>query len=143
RSRSTSRSRSVHERTQLINGFRYIKEYFMQSHNLLVHETYNKPIKNGVYVFTVKTDAFVLRSSDLEKARALIEFDNGFGTWRNSKDDNIILPNKAIQQKENHDIKIEPLIVNRLDVPEKYDTTYIRNLFEQDKRVMVKAEYAG
>ncbi|MFM7985629.1 MAG: hypothetical protein ACKPKO_40590, partial [Candidatus Fonsibacter sp.] len=79
---------TVHERTPLINGFRHIKEYLMQYHNLPVYETYNKLIKN-VDVFTVKTDAFVLRSSDLEKAYALIEFDNGFGTWRKSKDDNI------------------------------------------------------
>ena len=72
----------MNERTPLINGFRYIKEYLMQYHNLLVHETYNKLTKNGVDVFSVKTDAFVLRSSDFEKARALFDFDKGFGTWR-------------------------------------------------------------
>ena len=32
----------------------------------------------GIDVFSVKTDAFVLRSSDFEKACELIEFDNGF-----------------------------------------------------------------
>ena len=36
---------TVNERTPLINGFRYIKEYLMQYHNLLVHETYNKLTK--------------------------------------------------------------------------------------------------
>ncbi|MFM7984923.1 MAG: hypothetical protein ACKPKO_36940 [Candidatus Fonsibacter sp.] len=36
---------TVHERTPLINGFRYTKEYLMQYHNLLVYETYNKTNK--------------------------------------------------------------------------------------------------
>ena len=36
---------TVNERTPLINAFRYIKEYLMQYHNLLVHETYNKLTK--------------------------------------------------------------------------------------------------
>ncbi|MFM7985446.1 MAG: hypothetical protein ACKPKO_39640, partial [Candidatus Fonsibacter sp.] len=57
----------VSEKTTLINGFRYIKEYLIQYHNMLMHDSYNKLRKNGVDVFTVKTDAFVIRSSDLEK----------------------------------------------------------------------------
>ena len=73
----------------------------------------------------------------------MIDFDNGFGTWRKSKDDNIILPSKTYQQKENHEIKIEPLTVKHLDVPDEYDTIYMCKLFEQYKRVMVRAEYAG
>ena len=91
----------------------------------------------------MKTDAFVIRSSDLEKATEILEFDNGIGTWRKSKDSNIILPTKTIQKIDNYEIKIEPLIVNQLDVPDEYDTTYICKLFEKYKRVMVRAEYAG
>ena len=72
----------------------------MQYHNLLVHESYTKLRKCGIDVFSVKTDAFVLRSSDLEKAHELIEFDNGFGTSRNSKHINIISPTHTLQQKE-------------------------------------------
>ncbi|MFM7978803.1 MAG: hypothetical protein ACKPKO_05755 [Candidatus Fonsibacter sp.] len=49
----------------------------------------------------------------------------------NQKDDNIILPSKTLQQKENHEIQIEPLIVNQLDIPDEYDTTYICKLFEK------------
>ena len=72
----------------------------------------------------------MIRSSDLEKATEILEFDNGIGTWRKSKDSKFILPSKTIEQKENHEIKIEPLIVNQLDVPDEYDTTYICKLFE-------------
>ena len=81
--------------------------------------------ENGVNVFTEKTDAFVLRSSDLDKAHDLLEFDNGIGTWRKSKNSNIILQSNAIQQKENNEIKHEQVIVNQLDVPDGYDTVYI------------------
>ena len=66
-----------------------------------------------------------------------------FGTWRTSKDDIIILPSRPLQQKENHEIKIEPLTVKLLDVPDEYDTIYMCKLFEQCQRIMVRAEYAG
>ena len=92
---------------------------------MLMHASYNKLRKNGVDVFTMKTDAFVIRSSDLEKATEVLEFDNGIGTWRKSKYSNIILPTKTIQEIANYEIKIEPLIVNQLDVPDEYDTTYM------------------
>ena len=36
-----------------------------------------------------------------------------------------ILPSNVIQQKENHEIKIEPFIVNHVDVPGEYATVYI------------------
>ena len=70
----------------------------------------------------------MLRSSDEDKAHELIACDNGFGTWRKSTDDNIILPSRPLQQKENHDIKIEPLTVKQLDVPDENDTIYMCKL---------------
>ena len=69
----------------------------------------------------MKTHAFVIRSSHLEKAHELIEFDYSFGTWRTSKYGNIILPSRPLQQKENHALKIEPLIVKQWDVPGEYE----------------------
>ena len=33
---------TVSERTPLINGFRYIKEYLIQYHNMLMNDSYNK-----------------------------------------------------------------------------------------------------
>ena len=33
---------TVSERTPLINGFRYIKEYLIQYHNMVMHDSYNK-----------------------------------------------------------------------------------------------------
>ena len=73
----------------------------------------------------------------------MIEFGNGFGTWRKSKDDNIIKPSRPLQQKENHAIKIERLTVKQLDVPDEYDTIYMCQWLEQHKRVLVRAEFAG
>ena len=73
---------------------------------MLAHELYNELRKYGVDVFSVITDAFLFRSSDLVKVHELLEFDNGFGTWRTSQDNNIILPSHTLQQKENHAIII-------------------------------------
>ncbi|MFM7978663.1 MAG: hypothetical protein ACKPKO_05055 [Candidatus Fonsibacter sp.] len=73
----------------------------------------------------------------------MIHFDDGFGAWRVSTESNIILPSFSLQQKENHKIKIGLLMIKHVDVPDAYDTGYICKLFEQYKRVMVKAESAG
>ena len=72
----------------------------------------------------------MIRSSDLEKATEILEFDNGIGTWRKSKDSNIILPSKTIEQKENNAIKIEPLIVNQLSAGTLSIYIYIYILWE-------------
>ena len=37
----------------------------------------------------------------------------------------------------------EPLTVKQLDAPDEYDTIYMCKLFEQYKRVMVRAECVG
>ena len=75
---------------------------------MLVNDSYNTLRPCIQYELSMITDSFVLRCSDLEKAPELMEFDNGSGTWRKSKDDNNILPSRPLQQKENHEIKIEP-----------------------------------
>ena len=97
---------TVSERTTLTDGFRYIKEYLMQYHNMLVNDSYNKLTKYGVDVFTFQTNAFVLRDSDLEQAYGLIKFDGGFGTWRISMDSDIILPSDSLRQDKNTKLKL-------------------------------------
>ncbi len=48
----------------------------------------------GVKVFSVKTDCFVIRVEDEAKARELLSFEQGIGTWRVSKTENLISPLK-------------------------------------------------
>ncbi|MFM7980619.1 MAG: hypothetical protein ACKPKO_15000 [Candidatus Fonsibacter sp.] len=49
---------------------------------MLVNESYIKLTKYGVDVFSVKTDAFVLIASDLEKAYGLIQMDLDLGGYQ-------------------------------------------------------------
>ena len=52
----------------------------MQYNNMIINESNTKLKICSIDVCSMETDAFVLRSSDLEKAHELIVFDNGFET---------------------------------------------------------------
>jgi hypothetical protein len=54
--------------SQLKNGFRYIKELLLQSHNSKLKEAYDKLEANGILISSVKTDCFTIRASDLSRA---------------------------------------------------------------------------
>ena len=56
----------------LRNGYTYVKELLLQYHNHKMQEDYNKLINNGVDVWSVKTDAFVIRHEHLSKAKKAI-----------------------------------------------------------------------
>ena len=74
----------------LKNGFRYIKELLLQHHNYFINQSYQTLVDMGIYVYSVKTDAFTIKSSDVEKAKQLINFESGIGNWRLSKTEDII-----------------------------------------------------
>jgi hypothetical protein len=67
---------NIGDRTNLLNGYRYIKELLMQYHNFYFNNSYDLLVNNGVPVFSVKTDAFTIRSSDLEKASKILNILN-------------------------------------------------------------------
>jgi hypothetical protein len=129
----------------LTNGFRYIKELLLEHHNFYLNECYQTLLRNKVHVATVKTDALTINSDDLEKAKELLNFSQGFGNWRLSKTEDIKYPTSWWEMKENNEIKIEDLKVNNIDlsIAEEYDVDPLCNLFEQHKRVMIRAELAG
>ena len=76
---------NVSDRTNLTNGFRYIKELLLQHHNSKMYNDYKSRVNIGIEVFSVKTDAFTIKSSDLERAKACIAFNGDIGAWRCSK----------------------------------------------------------
>ncbi|MFM7989432.1 MAG: hypothetical protein ACKPKO_59970 [Candidatus Fonsibacter sp.] len=47
---------------------------------------------NGVEVYTVKTDAFTIRQSQLGTARGLLNWEEGIGNWRLNRTDDIKFP---------------------------------------------------
>ena len=60
---------TVSDTTELTNGFKYIKELLLQIHNFRMYEDYYKLVDAGISVGYVKTDAFLINSKDLKKAK--------------------------------------------------------------------------
>ena len=108
-----------------------------------MHKSYQTLIENDIQVYSVKTDALTVKKSDISKVKELLNFNNGLGSWRLSKDNNIILPTRQWNLVINHEIEIKPLEINHLNVPDEWDTKAICKQFQEHKRVMVRAEYAG
>ena len=95
----------------------------------------------------MKTDALTIKKKDLEKAKALLDFTAGIGTWRVSKMDTegTKFPQSKWEMRENNEIIAEALKVNNIELTlqEEYDVDRLCNLFEEHKRVMIRAEFAG
>jgi len=77
---------------QLKNGFRYIKELLLQSHNFKLMQAYDALTEANVKITSVKTDCFTIPAECEQVARQLLSFDQGSRTWRVSKTEGIIFP---------------------------------------------------
>ena len=80
---------NITDRTDLENGYRYIKELLLQIHNYKMYSDYNKSMNANITVCSVKTDAFTIRKCDLKQAKKEIKFSTNIGGWRISEKDNI------------------------------------------------------
>ena len=138
--------------TKLCDGYRYIKELLIQLHNLAMQEAYDKLSRKGITVFSVKTDCFTIRPDDLEKAYSCLDtfypdpITGGvpaIGQWRVSNTKNIIFPTSSLQKVENRCIELKPRDTQVLDIPDEYDITYICQLIEKHRRVMIRAIHSG
>ena len=134
---------NVSKSSTMTNGFRYIKELLLQHHNYKIYKDAKKLTDNGIQIYSVKTDAFTIKKSDLDRAKKLIKFSKKFGGWRFSKEDNIIFPKEKLMLVENNEVKIQPVEVERLDVIDEYNCDELCALFEKHKIVMLRAEFAG
>ncbi|MFM7983426.1 MAG: hypothetical protein ACKPKO_29290, partial [Candidatus Fonsibacter sp.] len=138
---------NLYAEASLTTGFRYIKELLMQHHNFYLNRFYNMLTENGVDVYTVKTDAFTIRQSQLETARGLLNWEDGIGSWRLNTTDDIKFPidealmalteNRIVQIHEHATQNIE------LTIEDEYDTKKLCNYIEEHKRMMIRAEYGG
>ena len=70
------------DQRKLMNGFKYIKELFLQCHNFSTHETFEKLKANSIKVYAVKTDAFHIAKKDVRMEKKLLGFRNDIGGWR-------------------------------------------------------------
>ena len=95
-------------------------------------------------MFSVKTDAFTIRKSDLKTAQELIQFSTNIGGWRLSKLDNIIIPGVNYTLRENNLIKIDdPVLCENIKLNDEWNVKELCNVFKDKKRVMVRADLPG
>ena len=131
----------------MTNGFRYIKELLIQHHNAYMQSCLLRLSAANVTVHTVKTDAYTIAVSDLPLATAALDFGGEFGQWRVSKEDGIDIkfPSERLTRKENREIHITEQVFNNIPLTEEeeWETDKLCEIFEQKKRVMIRAEYAG
>ena len=106
---------------QLRNGFRYIKELLLQSHNFKLMQAYDALAEANVKVTSVKTDCFTIPAKDEAKARELLTFDQGIGTWRVSKTQGIVFPFENLALSQLDDVEIKHLETNQLTVNDEWD----------------------
>ena len=128
---------------KLENGFRYIKELLLQIHNDKLYSSFDILKDNDISIYSVKTDCFVIKSQDLDKAKSLLNFDNGLGSWRLSKTSDINIPSSYINITNCVTIPIDDLTTTQLQVNDEYDTHEICQLVEQHKRVVDRADLPG
>ena len=72
---------NISDTKTLINGYRFIKELILQ-HNFDMNEAYETLMRDGVKVYSVKTDAFVIDKCNLCKAKGVLQFGSEIGDWR-------------------------------------------------------------
>ena len=127
----------------LKNGFRYIKELRIQSHNFKLMQAYDRLAEAGVNVASVKTDCFTIPSDCEQKARELLTFDSGFGSWRVSDTAGILFPTESLSRTQLEHIEIKRQETAQLDVADEWNVNELCDHFEAERRVMVRAEFAG
>ena len=97
---------NLKDKAQLKNGSRWIKEILLQYHNFTMWDAWWKLRNANVIVYSVKTDAYTIRSEDEARAREVLDFHNDVGGWRVSKCDDIKLPTDNYKFAKNELIKI-------------------------------------
>ena len=93
---------TVTDRVELRNGYTYMEELPLQTHNHKMQEDCTNLTENGVDVWSVKTDAFVIRPEHLSKAKKATTFNSNIGGWRHEKGKSIVPPTEQHRQKKLH-----------------------------------------
>ena len=145
---------NVSDKTELVNGFRYIKELLLQYHNFKMFETYNLLTNNGIEVYSVKSDAFTIHEATLNAVRGMpthllrylrqgiLNFDNQIGNWRVSGK-NINFPNEKYKYKNNQFIHVAVQENISIDVADEWDTQNICEQILECNPCMIRAKFAG
>ena len=133
------------DKAELKNGFKYIKELLLQHHNCKMQQAFYKLIKNNVHVHSVKTDAFVIDTFNVERAKGLLDFYDDVGGWRVSKEgEDIKLPTTKYEIVENDKVDIPVYECKKLMIKDEYDTDDIIDThIVKNNPVMILGLFAG
>ena len=138
---------NLYAEASLTNGFRYIKELLMQHHNFYLNNSYKLLTDNGIDVYTVKTDAFTIRQSQVDAARELLSWEEGIGSWRLNRTEDIKFPidETLMALKENRLVQIHEHVARNIElaIEDEYDTDKLCGYIEEHRRMMIRAEYGG
>ena len=134
---------TVTDRVALRNGYTYIKELLLQYYNHKMQEDYNKLIDNGIDVWSVKTDAFVIRHEHLSKAKKAITFNNNIGGWRHEKGKRIAPPSEKHKMNENTIPTIPEYTNETLEIKDEWDTESIAKQITEKSPLIIRSKYAG
>ena len=114
---------NLKDKAELRNGFKYIKELLLQHHNFKMQQAFYKLIKKNIPVHSVKTDAFVIDTFNVERARGLLDFHDDVGGWRVSKaGEEIKVPTTKYEIVKNDKVDLPVYECKELIVKDEYDT---------------------
>ena len=108
---------NISDTKTLMNG-RFIKELILQHHNFDMNEA--SLMRDGVKVYSVKTDAFVIDKCNLCKAKGVLKFGSEIGDWRWF--DKFNLPKKAFSKQPSILCDITEYENKTGDVKDKFNT---------------------
>ena len=108
---------------RLRNGFRFVKELLLQEHNFKMMNAYDCLTEAGVKMVSVKTDCFTIPVDCETKAREVLAFDQGIGTWRVSKTDDIIFPFENLKHDELEAIEFKHLETQEIAITDEWDVS--------------------
>ena len=133
---------NISDTKTLMNGYRFIKELILQHHNHDMNEAYETLMRDGVKVYSVKTDAFVIDKCNLGKAKEVLKFGSEIGEWRWS--DKFNFPSKAFCKQPSILCDITEYENKTGDVKDEWNTDeIIDEHILNNKRLMIRAEFAG
>ena len=94
-------------------------------------------------VWSVKTDAFVIRREHLRRAKKALDFNEEIGGWRHEKAKQLLEPRGKLEQKPNELISIPVYKNETINVKDEWDTEAIAKDIIKHNPLMIRSKYAG
>ena len=108
-----------------------------------MYQDYLKLVENNVDVWSVKTDAFVIRREHLRRAKKALDFNEEIGGWRHEKGKKPLEARVKLEQKPN---ELTPIPVYKNEtkhVKDEWDTEAIAKDIIKHNPLMIRSKYAG